>query len=69
MSIDSEARETAHRVDCLHPGGRRRISIPAGVTATAEAVVDTEFKLYSAASGTLREADTVAETFIMYFQG
>jgi paraquat-inducible protein B len=42
---------------------------PKESTSTAEAALDTSFKLYSDQERAMREADTVAETFIMYFQG
>jgi paraquat-inducible protein B len=38
-------------------------------TSTAEMAEDTSFKLYSDQERATREADTVAETFILYFQG
>jgi paraquat-inducible protein B len=38
-------------------------------TPTAEVAQDTSFKLYSDQERAMREADTVAETFILYFQG
>jgi paraquat-inducible protein B len=38
-------------------------------SSTAEVAQDTSFKLYSDQERAMREADTVAETFILYFQG
>jgi paraquat-inducible protein B len=69
MSIDSEGVKLhTESIASILEGGVAFQS-PQESTATAEAVVDTEFKLYSDRERALREADTVAETFIMYFQG
>ena len=42
---------------------------PKDSTSTTEAAEDSGFKLYSDRERAMRETDTVAETFIMYFQG
>jgi paraquat-inducible protein B len=69
MSIDSEGVKLhTESIASILEGGIAFQS-PKDSTASAEAAVDTEFKLYSDRERALRETDTVAETFIMYFQG
>jgi paraquat-inducible protein B len=69
MSIDSEGVKLhTESVASILEGGVAFQS-PKGSTATAEVAADTEFKLYSDRERAMRETDTVAETFLMYFQG
>jgi paraquat-inducible protein B len=69
MSIDSDGVKLhTESVASILEGGVAFQS-PKESTATAEAALDTSFKLYSDRERAMREADTVAETFILYFQG
>ncbi len=69
MSIDSEGVKLhTESIASILEGGVAFQS-PRESTATAEMAEDSPFKLYSDRERALREADTVAETFIMYFQG
>jgi paraquat-inducible protein B len=69
MSIDSEGVKlhTESIASILEGGVAFRT--PQDSSSTAEMAQDTAFKLYSDEERAMREADTVAETFIMYFQG
>jgi paraquat-inducible protein B len=69
MSIDSEGVKLhTESVASILEGGVAFQS-PKDSSATAEVAADTEFKLYSDRERAMRETDTVAETFLMYFQG
>jgi paraquat-inducible protein B len=69
MSIDSEGVKLhTESIASILEGGVAFQS-PKQSTATAEAAADTEYKMYSDQERAMRETDTVAETFIMYFQG
>jgi paraquat-inducible protein B len=69
MSIDSEGVKLhTESIASILEGGVAFQS-PKESTSTAEVAADTSFKLYSDRERAMREADTLAETFIMYFQG
>ena len=69
MSIDSEGVKLhTESIASILEGGVAFQS-PKDSTSTTEAAEDSGFKLYSDRERAMRETDTVAETFIMYFQG
>lgn len=69
MSIDSEGVKLhTESIASILEGGVA-YQTPKESTSTAEVAEDTSFKLYSDQERAMREPDTVAETFIMYFQG
>jgi paraquat-inducible protein B len=69
MSIDSEGVKLhTESIASILEGGVA-FQTPKESTSTAEMAEDTSFKLYSDQERAMREPDTVAETFIMYFQG
>jgi paraquat-inducible protein B len=69
MSIDSEGVKLhTESIASILEGGVAFQS-PKDATATAEAAPDASYNLYSDQERAMREADTVAETFILYFQG
>jgi paraquat-inducible protein B len=69
MSIDSEGVKLhTESIASILEGGVAFQS-PKDATAAAEAAPDASFNLYSDQERAMREADTVAETFILYFQG
>lgn len=69
MAIDSEGVKLhTESIASILEGGVA-FQTPRESTSTAEVAEDTTFKLYSDEERAMREADTVAETFIMYFQG
>jgi paraquat-inducible protein B len=69
MSIDSEGVKLhTESIASILEGGVAFQS-PKDSTSTTEATEDSEFKLYSDRERAMREIDSVAETFIMYFQG
>jgi paraquat-inducible protein B len=69
MSIDSEGVKlhTESLASILEGGVAFQASKES--TSTVEVAEDTAFKLYSDQERAMREADLVAETFILYFQG
>jgi paraquat-inducible protein B len=74
MSIDSEGVKLhTESLASILEGGvafqTPKESEPKEFSPTAEVAEDTSFKLYSDQERAMREADTVAETFILYFQG
>jgi len=69
MSVNSEGVKLhTESIASILEGGVA-FQTPKESTSTAEMAEDTSFKLYSDQERAMREADTVAETFIMYFQG
>jgi paraquat-inducible protein B len=69
MSIDSEGVKLhTESIASILEGGVAFQS-PKDSTSTTEAAEDSGFKLYSDRERAMRETDTMAETFIMYFQG
>jgi paraquat-inducible protein B len=69
MSIDSEGVKLhTESIASILEGGVAFQS-PKDSTSTTEAAQDSGFKLYSDRERAMRETDTVAETFILYFQG
>ena len=69
MSIDSEGVKLhTESIASILEGGVAFQS-PKDSNSTTEAAEDSGFKLYSDRERAMRETDTVAETFIMYFQG
>ncbi len=69
MSIDSEGVKLhTESIASILEGGVAFQS-PKDSTSTTEAPEDSSYKLYSDRERAMRETDTVAETFIMYFQG
>jgi paraquat-inducible protein B len=69
MSIDSEGVKLhTESIASILEGGVAFQS-PKDSSSTTEAAEDSGFKLYSDRERAMRETDTMAETFIMYFQG
>jgi paraquat-inducible protein B len=69
MSIDSEGVKLhTESIAAILEGGVA-FQTPKESTSSAEMAEDSSFKLYTDRERAMRESDTVAETFIMYFQG
>ncbi len=69
MSIDSEGVKLHTESLASILEGGVAFQSPVGSTASTPVAADTSFKLYSDQERAMREADTLAETFVMYFQG
>ncbi len=69
MSIDSDGVKLRTESLASILEGGVSFQSPKDSTATAEMAEDTAYKLYSDRERAMRETDTLAETFILYFQG